>query len=115
MSSDGTGQSSKLPSLPFIGPIEPWINLVHTVGMPWVIIGLSAYYGVPFARSISETALAVSSQQQATNDSIRCLKEQAEKAMPMLEEATKAIPLLRSIKDSGNQRHQDLQDLKTGN
>ena len=52
-------QGNELPTLPFIGPMQPWINLVHTVGMPWVIIVLSAYYGIPFAKDISNVAEAM--------------------------------------------------------
>ena len=39
--------------------IKPWINLIHTVGLPWVIIGLSAWYGIPFANEALKTQRAV--------------------------------------------------------
>ena len=107
---------NELPNIPGLGPAQPWINLLHTIGMPWVIIALSAWYGVPFAKDIAQKAEAVRVNQAETNKRMDALDSHAQKAMPMLEEATKAIPLLRSIhqatKEGAKQRHEDIEDLK---
>lgn len=109
-------QGNELPTV-FGQPIQPWINLVHVIGMPWVIIGLSVWYGIPFARDIAEKAGKVEAQQAETNKRMDALDTHATKAMPLLEESVKAIPLLQSIakttKEGSAQRHRDLDGLKT--
>lgn len=106
-----------LPSIPVIGPLEPWINLIHTVGLPWVIIALSAYYGVPFARDIAAKADAVAVGQAETNKRMENLEGQCNTAMPLLKDAVKAVPLLERIhdglSDGAKQRHDDLRNLRS--
>lgn len=100
---------NELPVIPGVGPIKPWITLVHTIGLPWAIIGVYVWLVRP-------VALDSVQMQKDTVVEMKELKAQAQEAMPMLKEATKAIPLLQSIhkatKEGANQRHQDLDDLK---
>lgn len=108
---------NQLPTVPILGSLQPWVNLIHMVGMPWVIIGLTAWYGIPFAKDIADKAGKVELQQMETNKRMDALDGHATKAMPLLEESVKAIPLLQAIhkatKDGAIQRHKDLEDLRT--
>jgi len=110
-------QGNELPTLPILGSLQPWVNLVHMVGMPWVLIGLSVWYGIPFAKDISDKAGRVEAQQVETNKRMDALDNHATKAMPLLEESVKAIPLLQAIskstKEGAVQRHKDLDELKS--
>ena len=103
--------------------VQPWINLIHMVGLPWVIIVVSIIYGIPYARDISQSAKDVSTASTAvqessakTNERLRSLEAQAADAMPLLKESVKAIPLLERIhaatKEGAKQRHMDLDELK---
>ena len=110
-------EDDELPNIPLIGPARPWINLVHRVGLPWVLIVGAVYYGYPLAKDTLEVAKQVREQQEATNKRMDSLDSQATKAMPLLEEATKAIPLLQSIHEAtragAKQRHEDIQNLRS--
>jgi hypothetical protein len=35
--------------------VEPWLNLIHTVGLPWFIIAAICYYGIPYAKELLVT------------------------------------------------------------
>jgi hypothetical protein len=69
---------------------KPWINLIHTVGLPWVMICLSAYYGIPFANDALNT-------QREVKASVDALNKRAEDAMPLLQKAVEAVPILEAI------------------
>lgn len=82
-------QPQQLPNeIPAIA--RPWINLIHTVGLPWVIIFLTAYWGIPFATD------ALKAQKQVI-DQVDKLNKQAETAMPLLNKAVEAVPILEAI------------------
>lgn len=106
---------NQLPTIPILGPMQPWINLVHMVGMPWVIIVLSVWFGIPFAKDIADTAKRVEVQQTETNKRMDALDGHATKAMPLLERSVEAIPLLEAIhktaKDGAAERHHDFKAL----
>jgi len=108
--------NTDLPTIPILGPLQPWINLIHTVGLPWVIIGLTAYYGIPYAKDIAAIAYQVKAEQAETNKRMGVLDDHAQKAMPMLEEATKSIPLLQAILDEKKkgtaQIHKDFEEFE---
>ena len=107
-----------LPTLPVLGPLQPWVNLVHTVGLPWVIIGVSIWYGIPFAKDISQQATELKESSKSTNDRLNTLDDHAKKAMPLLEEATKAIPILNEILNTKKieikEHRDDINELKQG-
>ncbi len=101
-----SGQSEpQLPqskNLPVPAVAEPWLNLIHQIGMPWaLLIGLCWFFYPIAVKSL---------------DTLNKLDSHANRAMPMLEKATDAIPLLeqlnRQTSQAARQRHNDLTEIK---
>ena len=68
--------------------IEPWVNLLHAIGLPWTIIGISVWYGVPWARSMS--------------DNIKDMKEEAIKTNKRLDDVYNGVHALEIHADRVN-------------
>ena len=66
------------------------IHQIGTLGSAIAVVAGGAFYAWPLL--VEQVAL-----QKATQANILLLQQQAEKAMPLLEEATQAVPLLRQI------------------
>lgn len=86
--------------------IKPWINLLHTIGLPWAIIVLSAYYGIPFANDSLITLKAVSTKMDDVVSKV-------EKVSSKVDSAVSNLDLIhRSNVRADAQRHEDIIDLK---
>lgn len=88
------GESDKtvVDGLPLFA--QPWANLsnfiiekVHIIGMPWVIILLSAYYGIPFAQDISATAKVIAEQQSKAATRLETLEKKHDEGVTAILQA----------------------------
>jgi len=121
--SKANASNSDLPTV-MGAPIRPWINFVHTVGLPWAMLFGLCYWGVPYAKALLTVLGDMKTSQDSTTTSLNESKERldkldghATKAMPLLEEATKAVPILQEIqrttRDGVNQRKNDISNLRS--
>lgn len=90
------------PKGPIPAMAEPWVNLIHQIGMPWALLIGLCYFFYPIANKSLET--------------LNRLDNHANTAMPLLQKAAEAVPLLEELNRgqarATNQRHSDAIDLK---
>lgn len=89
--------------------VKPWINLLHTIGLPWAMIVLSAYYGVPFATDSLKTLKGVSDKMDAAVTKVDSLSSKVDAAVASLDY------IHRSNVRADAQRHEDLKVLAPPN
>lgn len=82
-------QTTTLPMPPWI---EQWVNLVHTIGLPWALLLAMVIGGVPFFQKI----VAV---QEEVSTTLTTLTVAVEKISPDLKDA---LPLLKTIKQQNS-------------
>lgn len=104
--------SPALPNVPVIGPLRPWINLVHVIGLPWFIIVVSVYYGVPYGKQALEQQLTLISEVKDNKETVTSKLDDLDKKAKV----TNAIltQIQKVTIDSASQRHDDINELRVG-
>lgn len=96
-------QIDKLPQFvqPYANTVDYFIRMIHTVGLPWVIIILAATYGIPFTTKVVNTLETTSQRIEGLTEKVEAISTEG---MPLLRTAAEATPLLKSIHNSQPQK-----------